>query len=900
MKGINLLGTGDITHPAWMAELEAGLVPGGEGVYSLPQSRRHELGASLPEAVGGGDTRFVLSGEVSCIYKSGGQTRRIHCLLVLPNFAAARRLNNTLDKLGNIKSDGRPILGLDARDLLEICLDSHPDAIFIPAHIWTPWFSLFGSKSGFNTLEECFADLSAHITALETGLSSDPAMNWRLSMLDRYVLVSNSDAHSLDTLAREANLLACEGDFPSLRAALSRPGHPYFAGTIEFFPDEGKYHLDGHRACGVCLTPEESRACRGVCPICARPLTIGVLNRVEELADRPLGYKPSAPPQVESLTSLNQVLSQVLGKGAGSKTVAAWKDILLRQAGAELFILRHWPLEEARRTGGEIMAEALRRLRGGEVILHGGYDGQFGRVELFTAQERDAIKGQASLLGLPSSPAALFLMRPETKSEEKAVPAPQACLVPPGASLDDEQQAAVVHRGSHLRISAGPGSGKTRVLIERINYLLNRGIEASEILGLTFTNKAAQELGLRLANPAVRLSTFHRLGWEIMGRPERVLDEEERLAVLKDLARQEEIDSPVADLAQALSLEKQGIGPASHPCGRLYARRLREMGAWDLDDLVYQACRELSQGKPWQSYRHILVDEYQDVNPAQAEMLKLLLSRSRGKSRLTAIGDPRQAIYAFRGARRELFQCFDQDFAPCASLDLKRNYRSQALIVELAGQLLSIEEKTMLPVLPAGLTPVAATLPDPWSEARWIARQSLELLGGLDSRQVERRNSGQKEYAPQDIAVIYRLHQQGEIIHDALNRLNVPVQRAKDKTLEELEDFNFRTQKVSLLTMHAAKGLEFPVVFVAGLEAGLMPYQPPGGRADEEEEARLLFVALTRGKERLFISRARERVLFGRRLAGRDSPLWNRLRGAFLRESNPPAQGKARQMGLFT
>jgi DNA helicase-2/ATP-dependent DNA helicase PcrA len=588
-----------------------------------------------------------------------------------------------------------------------------------------------------------------------------------------------------------------------------------------------------------------------------------------------------------------------LGKGAGSKTIAAWKDMLLRQAGAELFVLRHWPLEEAGRTGGEIMAEALRRLRGGEVILHGGYDGQFGRVELFTAQEREAIKGQSSLLHLPSSPPVFFPLHAEKKSGKAADANPPACFAADGGSLDEEQQAAVMHQGSHLRITAGPGSGKTKVLIERINYLLGQGIEASDILGLTFTAKAAQELSLRLNNPAVRLNTFHRLGWEIMGRPERVLDEDERLSVLKALAWQEGMDSSGAELAQALSLEKQQLGPAGHPLSRLYARRLRKMGAWDLDDLVYQACLELEQGKPWQSYRHILVDEYQDVNPAQAEMLKLLLGRSKGAAWLTVIGDPRQAIYAFRGARRELFQRCGQDFAPLTSRELHRNYRSQALIVELAGQLLSIEEKTLRPTLPPGPAPLAATLPSPWSEARWIARQSLELLGGLDSRQAERRDSGQKEYAPQDIAVIYRLHQQGEIIHDALNQLNIPVQRAKDKALAELEDFNFHTQKVSLLTMHAAKGLEFPVVFIAGLEAGLMPYQPPGGQADDEEEARLLFVALTRGKERLFISRARERLLFGRRLAEQDSPLWNRLQGAFLRTSNPQTRGKARQMDLF-
>jgi DNA helicase-2/ATP-dependent DNA helicase PcrA len=897
-KGLHLLGSGDITHPAWLDEMEEGLEADHNGAYRLKKDLRARLLPLLPPAAGEEETSFVLSGEISCIYKKNDRTRKVHCLLILPDFAAARRLNHTLGKLGNITSDGRPILGLDARDLLEISLEAHAQTIFIPAHIWTPWFSLFGSKSGFDHLEECFADLSGHITALETGLSSDPAMNWRLSQLDKYVLVSDSDAHSLDTLGREANLLDCEPGFPSLRAALSRPGHPYFRGTIEFFPDEGKYHLDGHRACGVCLTPPQSRELGGLCPQCGRPLTIGVLNRVEELADRPLGFRPLNPPRVESLTALSQVLSQILGKGPASKALRAWKDLLLRQAGSELFILRHWPLEEARRLGGELLAEGLARLRAGRVILHPGYDGQFGRVELFSAEEKDEIKGQGRLLSL-GSPAPAPQRPKRTKGPE---PAPAAEEAQPNSGLDPEQTEAICHQGSHLRISAGPGSGKTRVLVERINHLLGQGLAPASILGLTFTNKAAQELRARLANPQVQLTTFHRLGWRILGRPQ-VLAEEERLALIKSLAREQGFQDSPAALAQALSLDKQRPGPPEHPLSPLYARRLREAQALDVDDLVYQACRELHEGGAGPEFRHILVDEYQDVNPVQMEMLKLLLARaaSHAPAWLTVIGDPRQAIYAFRGARRELFLEFERHFSPLRSEQLRRNYRSQAAIVQLAGQLLSAEENNLLPMRPPAVLPLAATLPDPPAEARWLTGQILALLGGLDSRQSDKfARPGEKEYAPKDIAVIYRLHQQGEIIHEALEQAMIPVQRAKDKELAELEDFNFQTQKVNLLTMHAAKGLEFPVVFVCGLENGLVPFDPPGGQTDQAEEARLLFVALTRAKERLFISRARRRFLFGRSLPGGDSPLWLALQGRCL-QTTVPAAGprRARQMGLF-
>jgi DNA helicase-2/ATP-dependent DNA helicase PcrA len=777
---------------------------------------------------------------------------------------------------------------------LEICLNVHEDVIFIPAHIWTPWFSLFGSKSGFDCIEDCFADLSGHITALETGLSSDPAMNWRLSALDRYTLVSNSDAHSLDTIAREANLLNCAPTFPSLRSALQ--GSPSFIGTLEFFPDEGKYHLDGHRECGICLTPQETRELKGLCPHCGKPVTVGVLNRVQELADREFGYVPPQAPQVESLTSLNQTLAQSLGKGAASKSVQQLKQTLLHNVGNELYILRHWPLPEAEKST-PLLGEALMRLRTGKVILTPGFDGQFGSVELFTEQERESIKGQLRLLNV-SAAVHKHERLPATPIQFTMADTPSAII---NAGLDTEQQAAINYANGNLQISAGPGSGKTRLLVERAKKLLADGVK--NILVITFTRKAAAELRNRLGDGPITVSTFHGLGHQLLNHAHNIIDQDERLTLIKNLS------SPASDylqLADAVSLLKQS-GEASaevRTLARQYDQRLRQKNAFDLDDLVYQTVlrlREQSLSAP--HFDHILVDEYQDVNPMQVNLLQML--SAAGKCGLTVIGDPRQAIYGFRGARRELFYQFSKDFAPARHMELFRNYRSQGAIVKLAGNLLSAEENNLRAVLPIAETTVAATLSSPWAEADWLAAQIIKLTGGMDSRQAEKQINANRLYAPNEIAVIYRLHQQGQIIQQTLEQHGIPVQKAKDKHLQELDELDFNTQKVSLLSMHASKGLEFPVVMLCGLEAGLIPYQPPGATEidpqQEMEEERLLFVALTRAQERLFISRCRQRMLFGRYLPEQDSPLWQKLQGPWLRISNSKGamKNKPRQGNLF-
>ncbi len=406
-KGLQVIGTGDCTHPEWLKEMAAKLSPVAPGTYVLKAGLALPLNLQGPAWREVAPVRFVITGEVSSIYKKGGRVRKVHLLLLLPSLEAAERLSQRLARLGNVASDGRPILGLDAKYLLELVLEIDPQSLVIPAHIWTPWFSVLGSKSGFDALEECFEDSLAHIYALETGLSSDPAMNWRVRALDRFLLVSNSDAHSPQKLGREANLFAVAATYPDLSQALrSRKG---FAGTLEFFPQEGKYHLDGHRNCGLRLSPEEAESLKGLCSVCGKPVTLGVLHRVQDLADRPEGAAPPGAKPYESLIALPEVLSEVLQVGVISKKLRHRYFRLLEALGPELEILRRVPLEDLARQGGEVgplLAHAIDRMRRGEVHIAGGYDGEFGEIRLFTPEERRRLQGQGAFFSLPSAPPA--------------------------------------------------------------------------------------------------------------------------------------------------------------------------------------------------------------------------------------------------------------------------------------------------------------------------------------------------------------------------------------------------------------------------------------------------------------------------------------------------------------
>ena len=385
LKGINIVGTGDFTHPVWFATLKEQLEPAEPGLFRLKGEAAITSpldDVPLPQS----PVRFLLSAEVSCIYKRGGKVRKVHNLLYVPDFESAERVNRALGKIGNIISDGRPILGLDSRNLLEILLENAPQGFLVPAHIWTPWFSIFGSRSGFDSVDECFADLTPHIFALETGLSSDPAMNRLISGLDRYALISNSDCHSPSKLGREANLFDCGFDFFSMRDAIRGNNRGSFRGTVEFFPEEGKYHADGHLDCNICLHPAQSRELGNICPVCNRPLTIGVQHRVMDLADRREPLYADNSPEVFSLIPLPEILGELAGTGSGSKKVMREYSKALGAFGSEFELLLTVPIDCIAQSDS-MLAEAVRRVRAGEVVRQPGYDGRFGIIKAFNQGE---------------------------------------------------------------------------------------------------------------------------------------------------------------------------------------------------------------------------------------------------------------------------------------------------------------------------------------------------------------------------------------------------------------------------------------------------------------------------------------------------------------------------------
>jgi uncharacterized protein (TIGR00375 family) len=393
LKGITLVGTGDFTHPGWFRELQEKLEPAGGGLFRLKEESAQVGGVPLSCA---GDVSFLLSAEISCIYSKNGRTRKVHCLVFMPGFAKAALFNLALARIGNITSDGRPILGLDAKELLKITMDIAPEAVFVPAHVWTPHFSVLGAASGFDSMEECFEELTPQVFAAETGLSSDPPMNWRVSALDGLTLISNSDAHSPAKMGREANIFDTDVSYDAVMKAMrTREG---FLGTIEFFPEEGKYHYDGHRACDVSYSPRETIAHGYSCPECGKRLTIGVAHRVEALSDRAPGFRPPRSPLYRSLIPLPEILAEVRGVGVNSKGVREEYLSLLAALGSEFRILLDASLEDIEGAASPLVAEAVKRVREGRVNIRPGYDGEYGRVTIFEGKERAEIGGQGRLL----------------------------------------------------------------------------------------------------------------------------------------------------------------------------------------------------------------------------------------------------------------------------------------------------------------------------------------------------------------------------------------------------------------------------------------------------------------------------------------------------------------------
>jgi len=383
-KGIKVISAADFTHPAWFAELKEKLEPAESGLYKL-KGRDTE-------------TRFILTTEISCIYSKNNAVRRVHLILFAPSLEAVEKINVKLGQIGKLASDGRPIIGIDAKEVVKIALDASPDCLVVPAHAWTPWFAVFGSKSGFDSLQECFDEYTEHIYAIETGLSSDPAMNWRLSALDNITFISNSDSHSLAKIGREANVFDTEVSYPAIAEVLKTNDPTKFLYTIEFFPEEGKYHYDGHRDCGVSLKPEESKQQNNMCPKCGKPLTIGVLNRVAELADREEGVKPEGAIPFKSLIPLQEIIGDALGVGVASKRVREGYETLLEAVGSEFDVLLDADKSTLLNATTPEIAEGIIRVREGKVSIEPGFDGEYGKIKIFSEEEQKDLTNQKTLL----------------------------------------------------------------------------------------------------------------------------------------------------------------------------------------------------------------------------------------------------------------------------------------------------------------------------------------------------------------------------------------------------------------------------------------------------------------------------------------------------------------------
>ncbi|MYA78128.1 MAG: AAA family ATPase [Gemmatimonadetes bacterium] len=1139
LKGIRVVGTGDFVHPGWMDELEEKLQPAEEGLFRLKPELERTMDGQVPAACRA-PVRFMLTVEISNIYKRLGRVRKVHNIILAPGFEAAKTLQARLGAIGNIRSDGRPILGLDSRDLLEITLETDPMACLIPAHVWTPWFSALGSRGGFDRISDCYGDLTEHIFAVETGLSSDPLMNWRLEQLDPYVLVSNSDAHSPGKLGRETTLFDTSCDYPAIYSALSDPEDDGLTGTVEFYPEEGKYHFDGHRKCERRMHPRETIDAKGLCPDCGKPVTVGVMARVEALADREEGKKPPRARHFFSVIPLPEIIGEAKQVGPGTKTVDTVYQAMVSRLGSELDILLDIPEDDIAQVSGTLIAEGIRRMRVGEVDILPGYDGDYGVIKLFNPEDRLGADTQIALLeDLPvkekkpvradpvlddtpavrenstpkaeeTSPASTngkaevavgkadveipVAAMPDTTTAADSVetapdvsapvePAPDVSdpvetapdgtgpsatphetapavtvLEAPEASedatsmsgpLNEDQQKAVTHREGHLLIVAGPGTGKTHTLTHRMAYLARHETTPGRMLAVTFTNKAAGELKARLGallggqdgttGTTAMVGTFHGICLSLMRQWSRHASIPFSLSVATpdDQDRLARAQWPLDNAVQRRTrLEEVARWKASGRSGEIpkavsaYTRLLRRHGLLDFDDVILETTKLLRSDERfrqsvYERFHHIFVDEYQDINPAQHDLLKILVE---GGARMTAIGDPNQAIYGFRGADSRYFHSFEEDFPGAEVRYLSENYRSAVTLLDASSQVVRASGPSTAPPPVAALyvqgrLVIRETRSDR-AEAEYVVHQIERMVGGTshfsqDSGRLEHGADPGEERSFGDIAVLYRVNSQNTALVEAFERSGIPYHVAGDTSLinrpgvqeivtllqlgdgrtvttgsvlrclsstidglgdrtvelieelwkkrnqitidhvaelmdhprllmkrsrngveallsdlktinsdlekrtaahilenlarssiwdklkwrypraddslreltryarietelpvmldklllsQEYDAFGEASEHVNLMTLHAAKGLEFPVVFVVGCEDGLVPLQHGGEEADVDEERRLFYVAMTRAKERLYLVRSGKRMLFGEVRSTRPSP----------------------------
>lgn len=979
-KGITIVGTGDFTHPAWFAEIKEKLMPAEPGLFRLKPEVEKRVLEQTPQACRNNIVRFMMEVEISTIYKKWDKVRKVHHLIFTPDWNSADLLVEKLSKIGNLKSDGRPILGLDSRNLLEITLETSQYSYLIPAHIWTPWFAALGSKSGFDRIDDCYGDLAHHVFAVETGLSSDPAMNWQISSLDRFRLVSNSDAHSPPKIGREATTYNTDLNYFSILEALKSEDGKGFIGTIEFFPEEGKYHLDGHRKCNICFEPDKTKEYSGICPVCNKPLTVGVLNRISALADRTAEEALKNPPpkagEILYLIPLPEILSEIYQVGIGSNKINYEYENLLHKLGSEIDILDNIPVEDIKQIGGDLLAEGITRLRNKQVIRYSGYDGEYGVIKLFEADELQKNKGAMLFDGLP--------VISKSKKDNIAKPQPQETDKIQNDEIDHKQNHAIIHLDEEqqravnitegaLMIIAGPGSGKTRTLTYRIASLVQCKTAPQNCLAITFTNRAANEMKQRLSKllpeeyKQIPIHTFHSLGFEILKeyysatglkKDFNLIDETKKTEILMQYFNLSDTQSKKLAKNNDLADEQRVI----------YQKLLRQENLVDFDDLINLPIELLTNNpdilnKYRQKFQYISVDEFQDIDPGQYEMVKLLAPAR--KANICIIGDYNQAIYSFRGADPKIFKHFENDYNP-KTIRLSRNYRSGSTIVEAAKQIIKDDslqaasnDSTKLITIHQANSEAA--------EAEFVAHGIEQIIGGhsffsIDSNRVTNEKEGNFSFA--DFAILYRTSKQADAISEALYRLNMPFKKYSNKLLinnvevkdllnllksrpdeflprealkkaatelnfthdylpgflriadesgsleeclhkisllTEMDMWHKDADYVSLMTIHGAKGLEFPVVFMVGLEDGILPLHFAGGETNPDEEKRLLYVGITRAEKQLFLSYAKKRMWNGKICELPPCPWLKQIEEGLLKKSDDKARKRKenKQPGLF-
>jgi len=774
------------------------------------------------------------------VVKKYDKVRKVHNCVFAPDFETVDKIQQKLSSLKfNITSDGRPILGFDSRDLLELLLEANDKNYFVPAHIWTPWFSALGSKSGFDSIKECYGDMAKYISAVETGLSTNAPMHWMCKFLDDYTLISNSDAHSPEKLGRNANIFNTQLSYDAIINAM-RTGNPeLFLGTIDLFPQEGKYFYDGHRKCNISWNPVETLKHNEICSVCGRKVTVGVMNRILQLSDREDVMKRKNRLPFYSIIPLKEILSEITGVGPSSKKVTNVYDSVLKKLGPELNILLNIPVDEINKKGGVILSEAIKRMRNQQVHIKEGFDGEYGRIKVFEKNEQKMFSKQEYLFDD-------FVSKTHTKSgnyltsqvtekqdistfnfsikEYKELKQQQKSnqtelkqeelfstktLTNPVEELNNEQLKATQHFSGPLIIIAGPGTGKTKTLTCRIaNLIKNKNVKPENILALTFTNKAANEMKERLLNllndkaivTKIQISTFHGFGFSVIkkyyektGRNEHfsIIDNDDKKIILNKTlgitkSNLKKTINAITKAKQNLKTPEQLEDKELTKIFKDYETILQEQDIFDIDDMIYHSVRLwlahpeiLSYYK--EKYKWVFVDEYQDTNFAQYQMLRLL--KPDKNSNLCVTGDPNQAIYGFQGADVQYIKKFTSDYPDATQYYLKKSYRCSDNILKASENIVknkTAQNTQMLKGLHKGVKIKIIQNNTEKSEAEFVARTIENMLGGLGFFSIDSNITQGDENTEikglSDFVILCRIKNQMKSVEKALNDHSIPFQ----------------------------------------------------------------------------------------------------------------------------